>query len=300
MAFLCSTPEPEQIPVTSTTTNQIPEYENKARQSLYTTADAIANEPYQPYGQPRIAGFSPDQTAAFDATRANVGSAMPGLAQAYQSAIGGTQTWPGADHDAYMNPYIQNVVDIQKREAMRDADIARNKIGDRAVAAGSFGGSRHGVVEAELGRNLAQQLGDIQATGLNTGWNQALSAFNADANRQLTGAKTFGDLGIATQGAGLKDAAALEAIGTTQQGQTQRNLDLAYQDFLEQRDYPKTQTNWLANIIKGTTLPMGRTETTQQLVPQQSPLAGIAGAGMSALALYNLFKGMARGGRVKR
>lgn len=76
------------------------------------------------------------------------------------------------------------------------------------------------------------------------------------------------------------DAASLEAVGTTQQNQNQRNLDLAYQDFQQQRDYPRQQLDWLSNIIRGipnSAIPTSTTssQTGPSQVYQPSPLAQV-------------------------
>jgi hypothetical protein len=61
---------------------------------------------------------------------------------------------------------MQNVVDVQQREAQRQADIAGTQRNAQAVQAGAFGGSRQAIMDAEAARNLSLQKGDIQATGL--------------------------------------------------------------------------------------------------------------------------------------
>jgi len=88
--------------------------------------------------------------------------------------------------DKYMSPYMQNVVDIQQREAQRQADIAAQSRGAEAVQAGAFGGSRQAIMEAEAARNLAQQKGDIQAKGLQESYTQAQAQFNQEQQAQLT------------------------------------------------------------------------------------------------------------------
>lgn len=85
----------------------------------------------------------------------------------------------------YMNPYTQNVVDVQQREAQRAADVAKTSRNAQAVGAGAFGGSRQAIMDAEAARNLATQKGDIQAQGLNTAYNQAQQAFQSDQARAL-------------------------------------------------------------------------------------------------------------------
>ena len=82
--------------------------------------------------------------------------------------------------EAYMDPYMQNVVGIQQREAQRAADIAGTQRGAQAVGSGAFGGSRQAIMDAEAARNLAQQKGDIQARGLQSAFQNAQQQFNAE------------------------------------------------------------------------------------------------------------------------
>jgi hypothetical protein len=78
----------------------------------------------------------------------------------------------------YMNPYMQNVVDIQKREAQRQAGIQGTQQQAQAVQAGAFGGSRDAIQRAERERNLSTQMNDIQAQGSNQAYQQAMNQFN--------------------------------------------------------------------------------------------------------------------------
>jgi hypothetical protein len=96
----------------------------------------------------------------------------------------GSVTAPGA-LGQYMSPYMQNVLDIQMREAQRQADIARQGRAAQAVRSGAFGGSREAIMEAEAARNLAQQKGDIQATGLQQAFQQAQQQFNVEEQARL-------------------------------------------------------------------------------------------------------------------
>jgi hypothetical protein len=87
---------------------------------------------------------------------------------------------------SYMSPYIQNVVDIQQREAQRQADIAGTQRNAQAAKAGAFGGSRQAIMDAEAARNLAQQKGDITAKGQQDAYQQAMQQFNAEQGYGLT------------------------------------------------------------------------------------------------------------------
>lgn len=104
-------------------------------------------------------------------------------------------TQPGAASQ-YMSPYMQNVVDIQQREAQRQADIAGTQRGAQAARSGAFGGSRAAIMDAEAARNLALQKGDIQATGQQQAFQNAQQQFNAEQNARMQAA-------LANQGAGL-------------------------------------------------------------------------------------------------
>lgn len=85
----------------------------------------------------------------------------------------------------YMSPYMQNVVDVQQREARRAAEFQRAQQQAAAVQAGAFGGSRQGLIEAERQRNLAMQLGDIQAQGLQQAYQQGQGQFNTEQQAYL-------------------------------------------------------------------------------------------------------------------
>lgn len=86
---------------------------------------------------------------------------------------------------SYMSPYMQGVVDIQTREALRQDEIARQGRAAQALRAGAFGGTREGVVEAEAQRNLQQRLGDIQAMGLQQAYQQGSQQFNTEQQARL-------------------------------------------------------------------------------------------------------------------
>lgn len=97
----------------------------------------------------------------------------------------------------YMNPYQQQVVDVQTQEARRQADIAKSGRGLGSISRGTFGGGRQALMEAEADRALATQLGAIQATGSQQAYQQGQQAFTQDQARRL-------QADSANQGAGLQ------------------------------------------------------------------------------------------------
>jgi hypothetical protein len=96
----------------------------------------------------------------------------------------------------------------------------------------------------------------------------------------------------------LKDLAALESVGQTQQTQAQKNYDLAYQDFAEQRKYPSDQLSMLNSLIRG--LPYSQAGTTTGTGPASSytasPLSQVAGTASLLSALSGVK--FAQGGEV--
>lgn len=300
MGFLCSS---TTTPTTSSsaTITGTPEWLSSAGQGLTLRAADIANTPYQAYGGTRIADFNPDELSAFDATRANMGSYMPGLSAAFGAATQGSQSvLPNIQN--YMNPYTTGVLDVTRNRMLqqfaKDRSARNAQFSQPGVSA--FGGARQAIAESEANQNLQQNLTELDYRGLSDAFTQAGQLFNADAARQLQASDLFKGIGTTAQSAGLTDAAALQTVGQTQRDLAQKGLDLGYSDFVEQRDWPKDQASWLSQILSGTaqTAPKSSTTTTTGTQPGVSPLGQLAGAGMTGLSLYKLL-GMARGGRVR-
>jgi len=111
----------------------------------------------------------------------------------------GTQSFaqPGSA-DAYMSPYMQNVVDIQKREAQRQSGIQGTQQQAQAAQAGAFGGGRDAIMRAERERNLNQQMGDIQATGSQAAFQNAQQQFNTEQQARLQAQQANQQAGLTT------------------------------------------------------------------------------------------------------
>ena len=103
-------------------------------------------------------------------------SGIPGLGQATAGTTAGmgraieglgfqSQDFGSAQAPQYMSPYFQNVLDVQKRQAILDFNRQQAGRDADAVQSGAFGGSRQGVAQALAAESLQRQLGDIQATG---------------------------------------------------------------------------------------------------------------------------------------
>jgi hypothetical protein len=154
-------------------------------------------------------GYNPDlqnyqmgpaqQVSAQDVNAQNINAAQMGPAERVR-----TQSFaqPGTA-DAYMSPYMQSVVDIQKREAQRQSGIQGTQQQAQATQAGAFGGSRDAIMRAERERNLGQQMGDIQAQGSQAAFQQAQQQFNAEQQARLSAQQANQQAGLTVAGQNL-------------------------------------------------------------------------------------------------
>lgn len=290
---------------TSTTTSQqnLPTWYQEYLRALIGKSSSIAGEPYQSYTGERVAPLTADQNTAYDLTRAGIGSSEPYTASA-GTALNSAAT-PGLDQgvfDSYMSPYTTGVVDEIQRLGTRNlTENLLPAVNTTFTGAGQYGGSRHADFTANAVRDTNESIIGAQSKALMDSYDSAMSAYGTGKGRQIAAGQGLGALGMDVQGAGLRDAAAMEAIGAAQQGQGQRNLDVAYGDFTEQRDYPREQANFMSQIVRGLPAQPTSTSTTTtgpgQNVP--SPVSQLAGLAVGGYGLSKAFPAK-RGGAVRR
>jgi len=301
---MCSPSAPSQPTQTSQVT--IPEYAKPQVERLLGKAEALTESPYQTYGGQRMAASTPEQQAA----RQNVaGMQLPGQYAAGTglagvgglSALGAGQQYmamatdPGAQQ-AFMSPYIQNVLDLQKQEAIRDAQKGQLGQNLASVRQGTYGGARQELAKTERERNLQQNLANIQATGTQKAYEDAIRGMQFGTTTGLQGAQTaaqagatLGQLGTAQQAAGIDLAKAQEAFGGMTQAEKQKALDLQYQDFITQQQYPYKQLGFMSDILRGSANLAGTGGKTIYEAPA-SGTAQLLGTGLGAASIYNLLK----------
>lgn len=147
----------------------------------------------QQIGLPELQQYRMTAPGMIDAARAGAQvSSAPGMTAAstnynpslqyFQMAGGDTFDTPQAQR--FMSPYMQQVVDVQKAEAIRDAQKDQLSANLAAAREGTYGGARQTLAMTERERNLAQQLGQIQATGTQSAFQQAQQQFNTEQAAQ--------------------------------------------------------------------------------------------------------------------
>lgn len=127
---------------------------------------------------------------------------------------------PGAA-EAYMSPYMQNVVDVQQREARRQAAISGQAQQAQAARAGAFGGARDIIQRSEANRALQTQLAGIQATGLQSAYQQAQQQFNAEQQARLAAQQANQQAGLTVGGQNLAALLGVQQLGSQQNLQAQ-------------------------------------------------------------------------------
>jgi hypothetical protein len=287
-----------------------PQWYNRLNQANLLRATEAAFEPYQAYQGPRQALSDPDQIAARQGIIDTSGIASPFFTEAFnQSKLGSTQL-AGTDIRPFMSPFQQGVTDIALREARRQGDIQRNQLDSQATKAGAFGGSRAALEQAEAERNIQQNLADIQATGSQRAYDSALAQLALDRAAASQAAPQMAALGTGLQTvttSGLKEA---ELAAERNRAERQGALDIAYQDFLTQRQYPMAQASGLQSLLTGASVPGSSLQTTFGQPPSVGgQVAGAALAGPGALGSGGAFEpggfvnnifGFKGGGEIKR
>jgi hypothetical protein len=176
---------------------------------------------------------------------------------------------------AYMSPYMQNVVDYQKTQAARDYQIAQQARQAGAVAKGAFGGSRQAIENAEAQRNLMSQLQGIEGMGAQKAFEDAQRQQQFGANLGLQGLQAgYGGLGLGMQGAGV----GLSGLGTALQGQQGRmqGLGQAGQFLGQGMQGAQTGLQGLQGALAGSSQALQGYQTGMQ--GAQTGLQGLQGA----------------------
>jgi len=301
---------------------------------LLGRAQALATQtPYQAYQGEQVAQFSPLQQQSYDyasqmqsSPQLQDATALAG--QAGLGALNTQYTFNPSDFNAafsgattrdaqgnvtgnsMMNPYMQNVVDVQSQQAKRQAAIQNQGMQAQAANAGAFGGGRDAIMRAQSNAELQRNLQGIQATGLNNAYTQAQNQYNTQQQQNAQQQQFGASLGM--QGLGLANTAAntLGSLGQTQyaqnmglvglqnqmglqqQQQAQNVLNTQYQNYLSEQNHPYKQLGFYSDIVRGAPL-----TSTGSAVYQSSPtmMQNLTSLGLGAYGLSNLFGGSGSG-----
>jgi len=215
-----------------------------------------------------------------------------------QSATVTPQTLASANLNPYMNPYTDSVIKQNEADILRGAQIGLNELSAQAQAAGSFGGSRHGIQGAELGRGSLEQLAKSSAGLRQSNFANAQQMAMQDIQNNMQGqlANQQGGIGdinrelqasLANQSAGLQGAQQrlgaanqlgqlsnlgfgmgqqvnqnLATQGAMQQALQQMVMDNAKNKFNQYTNYPAQGLGYLTSALNATPLNNVQNTTT--------------------------------------
>jgi hypothetical protein len=175
---------------------------------------------------------------------------------------------------------FQTSIDPAIEELNRQRDLRQTQNAADAIRAGAFGGSRLGLREAttdaeiaRAGSDLRRQAGrdalqfasqrydtdrafdasrfDAERAARFAGEEARRSGFETDEASRLRATETLQSFAPLAQGLTEQAAAGLLTSGGMQRDLDQRGLDLAYGDYLEQRDYPMQMVNFALGALQG-------------------------------------------------
>jgi hypothetical protein len=318
-------------PQTNTTyTSNIPEWLRPQTEALlgaatqeYFNVDPTGQitgiKPYRPFSEDKesyFAPFSQQQRNVFQEvggmqTSPLYGSGATLTGQAGMGALGygaqaagmgGTYERMATDPmsmQAYMSPYMQQVVERQKLAAIEDAQRANLAGNLGAARQGTYGGARQALVQAQREAALEKQLGDIQAQGLQSSFEKAQQAqqFGAGLGLQglgtgIQGLGTAGQMGAqladiagARQSADIQRLGVQREIGAEQQAREQAIIDQRIQDFALAEQYPYQQLSAYSGLLRGYSTP---TTSVSQYQARPSGMTQLAGLGTTAVGLGQL------------
>jgi hypothetical protein len=288
--------------------SSLPKYFEPYAIDMIKRAEAESKRELIPYEGQRLADENTDTARSREIARSVAEGGIPGLGQATSGTTAGmgraiqgmgyqSQDFGSEQAQQYMSPYLQNVLDVQKNQAILDFQRQQAGRDASAVQAGAFGGSRGAVQQGLASEALQRQLGDIQATGQQKAFEQAQQQFGADrearlaAERQgLSAAESLSGqsaqlaaLGEKARAGDIESAQLLEKIAKDRQAREQAGLDFAYEDFVRQRDMPREDLTFLSSILRGVPV-QPSTETTK--FQQYNPVKDLLGTGIAGLGLY--------------
>jgi len=237
----------------------------------------------------------------------------------------GARQLADVDYAKYMSPYTQEVIERGEQDIARQRESALNRLGAQAAAAKAFGGSRMGLAEGETYGQYGRLAADMAAQQRQRAFEQAQgaarfdigtyqSAEEAAAAREQASRLATAQIGMqasianqqaALQAAGIRAGAAAglgnlagrqlqsqlaglgaqTAAGEAQRALAQAQLDVPYQDYLAQMQYPLTQFGVLTGAAGAVPQGYGTTTTREGGLGYALSALGSFGQGAGAMGV---------------
>lgn len=293
-----SKPAPSSSTVTQV--QQIPEFLEDAYLEAIDRARAVSTGEFTPYQGQRIAGFSEPSEQAFGIAESGVGRYEPVYGAGVANTAAASETFNPAEFAKFMDPYSSQVTDEMARLGNRNfMENLMPKVNAQFTGAGMFGSSKNQEVLGRAARDVQADISGKQAEYLSKGFGQSMDDYAAAMGRKLSAGAQLSNQAAQGQQMQGTDINTLRNVGEARENKQQLGLDTAYNQFLEQRDYPKAQVGFFSDIARGIS-PQGMVTTqTQNIAPQANPINQALGAGIGLYQAQQTGRGFKKGGHVK-
>lgn len=285
-----SSPRPSQT-IATQVRNEYPDWYKPYLQEMLVGAQEQYEQPYNAFPESRLVDTPPRRLDVLSRLQTPDLAEMsqPGFEEG-KSLIGQAgKTMPETDITSYLNPYQENVTNRLVEKARERRDIGKKKIGDAAARAGAFGGGRHGVERGLYEEGTEEEIGDIEAQGLMSNWQQATGLMGADKARQLQAGQQFAGLSDQQRKALTEGLVGAEKAATAEQAIGQQRRDVDFSEFMRQDQFDASQLADYSAILRGhQPIPNQWIDKTVS-TPYSSLQAGLGTAGALAGGLGKLF-----------
>lgn len=254
---------------TNTVTQTIPAFEQQSSLENQALAQSLAAQPYPVYQGQLIQGFTDPQTEAQNMVLGGATSYQPTLNAATGITASTLGMSPGNAGNVaqFMSPYVENALAPQVQDLNIQLGQQQRAIDAQATQANAFGDARQGAQAALTNLYGDQAMNQLIGSGYNTAYNNAVNALTQQQQIQLATGQQLGTLAGQDQSLGLNAANAIYGVGQQQQTLQQNELNTAYQQFLNQVNWPfqmlnvreSALSNSPYNIATAVTLPNGNT-----------------------------------------
>ncbi len=298
--FGVGTQQQQQPQAAAVTTQELPKQIAPYYEKLLKEAEALYKQKMEAgapiYEGKTIAGYTPEQEQLFSGLQSLQGTQAPKFAEAEALTRGTAARVTPDEVQEYMNPYQQAVVDIEKREAEKQyQSTVVPQLAAQAAAAGSFGGSRQGILEGMASEANQRLQADIQAKGSAQAYQDAMSLINQQRQREGAAAGQLAQLAPAGFAAQAQELGAIGKVGDVKQQQQQLALDEAYKQYMQEQQFPSESLKEYQSYVQS--FPNIPTQITRAPEPQGPGLAqSLLGLGTTALGTYGAFGGFSPGG----
>lgn len=271
----------------------VPPYLDKGAQDIFNAGNALAANPYIPYGEQRLAQFSPDSLEAQRLARAGLGDYIPYL-QRSESYLPGAGAPAYENIRRYMNPYSQEVIDRLGQDATKTfKESILPQLEYQFVSRGQYGSKKHREMALRAANDLQSNLAAQRASMSAKHYAEAANMQHADQMRALETSRQLASLASQRQAGRTADTSLLSGIGNDIESKRQQEMNNRYESFLRQFEYPWDMLQRRAALLQGMPVQSLTSNLSMQSLQPQVNMAGQLGS----TALQLLGARMAMGNR---